>query len=181
MTAEIMIITGESGSGKTHFCARVVNELRQGDLSRKDIRGILSTELKRKGNKTGIQAVNIVTYEHKNLAELSDVEPGPMSTKQWRFDPDVITWCNSVFSEAIPCEVLVVDEIGPLEFERGDGFTAGLTAVDSHDYTLALVVVRPHLVKEALERWPDADVLDVQKIKSPKKAINEIVKKLENS
>ncbi|MGD8620317.1 MAG: nucleoside-triphosphatase [Anaerolineales bacterium] len=179
MKSKIMMITGESGSGKTHFCAQIVNELRQGDLSRKDIRGILSTELKRNGKKTGIQAVNVVTYEHKNLAELSDGEPGPLSTKRWRFDPMVIAWCNSVFSKAVPCEVLIVDEIGPLELEQGKGFTTGLEAVDSGEYKLAMVVVRPHLIEKALERWPEAEVLNVEEVTNQEKAIEEIAQSFE--
>jgi nucleoside-triphosphatase THEP1 len=179
MTSKI-IITGESGSGKTQFCAAVVNALRQGELSRRDIRGILSPALIRNGEKVGIQSVNLVTFEHKNLAELYDGDPGPISTKRWTFDPKVVAWCNSVFSNATPCELLVVDEIGPLEFEKGDGFTSGLEAVDSGEYTLALIVVRPHLLDPALKRWPEADVLDVQKSEDLQKDIELIVEQVES-
>jgi nucleoside-triphosphatase THEP1 len=174
-----MIITGESGSGKTNFCASVVNAVRKGELSRRDIRGILSPALIRKGEKVGIQAVNLVTFEHKNLAELNDDNPGPISTKRWKFDPKVIAWCNSVFATAIPCELLVLDELGPLEFESNQGFTSGLEAVDSGEYTLALIVVRPFLLDLALQRWPDAEVLNVEEIADQQRVVEEIVQRVE--
>ena len=178
MTSKL-IITGESGSGKTQFCAEVVNELRQGDLARKDIRGILSPGLERRREKVGIQAVNLVTYEHKNLAELNEGDPSPVSTKRWSFDPAVIAWCNAVFSEATPCELLVVDELGPLEFESKEGFSAAMETIETGNYTLALIVVRPHLIDRALEHWPDAEVLNIQESRDREAALNEVVQRFE--
>lgn len=175
---QTIIITGESGSGKTQFCARVVNALRNGDLQRIDIRGVLSPGLMRNGKKVGIQAVNVVTYEHKNLAEPNRGDAGPASTKKWSFDPKVIDWCNTVLERATPCDVLVLDEIGPLEFERGEGFTAGLAAVDRGSFRLALVVVRPHLIAHALERWPGAEVLNVQGLEDHRSAVEQIAGRL---
>jgi nucleoside-triphosphatase THEP1 len=178
MTSKI-IITGKSGSGKTNFCAAVVNALRQGDLSRMDIRGVLSPALKREGVKVGIQAVDLVTFEHKNLAELNDGDPGSISTKRWNFDPKIIAWCNSILSRATPCAVLVLDEVGPLEFEQDEGFTAGLEAVDSGEYKLALIVVRPHLIDRALDRWPGAEVRNLEQIEDVPAAIADIVQMVE--
>jgi nucleoside-triphosphatase THEP1 len=178
MTSKL-IITGESGSGKTQFCADVVNALRQGDLVRKDIRGVLSPSLVRRRKKVGIQAVNLVTFEHKNLAELNDGGPSPISTKRWKFDPAVIAWCNAVFRAATPCELLVVDELGPLEFETNQGFAAATEAIDSGEYTLALIVVRPHLIDRALKLWPDAEVLNVQQAGGREAALNTIVQRFE--
>ena len=62
--------------------------------------------------------------------------------------------------ESLPCDLLVVDELGPLEFERGRGWTAGLAAVDSGAYGAALVVVRSGLLERARTRWPGAEVAD---------------------
>lgn len=177
MTSKI-IITGKSGSGKTGFCASVVNAMRQSDLNRMDIRGVLSPALMRGGEKVGIQAVNLVTFEHKNLAERNEGDPGAISTKRWVFNPKIIAWCNSILANATPCTVLVLDEIGPLEFERGEGFIAGLEAVDSGDYELSLVVVRPHLIDPALERWPGAEVINVQELADEGAAIEAIVQRV---
>ena len=179
MTGEILIITGRSGSGKTAFCAEVVNTLRQGVLGRIDIRGILSPALFRHSEKVGIQSVNLLTYEHKNLAEADPDPSGTITTKHWGFDPQVIEWCNNVLAEATPSELFLLDEIGPLELERHEGFTRGLEAVDCGEYNLALVVVRPHLVDKALERWPGAQVLNVEDLEDKTRAIEGIVTKFE--
>jgi nucleoside-triphosphatase THEP1 len=179
ITRSIVLVTGDSGSGKTQFCASVINAIQREDLHKATIRGILSPALIRHDEKLGIQAANVETSEHKNLAELNDGEPGTTSTKRWRFDPKVLAWCNAILSNATPCDVLVLDEIGPLEFERGEGFTIGLEAIDSGEYKLALVVVRPHLLDAALERWPEAEILNVEALENKKKAIDEIIRRLD--
>jgi hypothetical protein len=72
-----------------------------------------------------------------------------------------MAWGNDVLGAATPCDLLIVDELGPLEFERNRGWTDGLAAVDSGDYRHALVVVRPQLLPAARARWPHAQVVDV--------------------
>jgi nucleoside-triphosphatase THEP1 len=176
ITRNILLVTGESGSGKTQFCASVINTLKRDDLRKATIRGILSPARIQHGEKLGIQAMNVATSEHKNLAELNNGEPGTTSTKRWRFDPKVLAWCNAILSKATPCDMLILDEIGPLELERAEGFTVGLEAIDSGDYKLALVVVRPHLLKAALEHWPEAEILNVESLENTDKAIKEIVR-----
>jgi hypothetical protein len=42
------------------------------------------------------------------------------------------------------------------------GFTDGLAALDAGRFAVACAVVRPSLVDEALRRWPDATVVDVE-------------------
>lgn len=61
----------------------------------------------------------------------------------------------------MPCDLLIVDELGPLEFNRGEGWIAGLTAVDSGSYQSALVVIRPSLLKMAYQRWEVSQVFDL--------------------
>jgi nucleoside-triphosphatase THEP1 len=178
ITKNILLVTGKPGSGKTQFCASVVKALQREDLKNISIRGILSPALIERDEKLGIQAMNLETFEHKNLAEPNDGEPGAINTKRWRFDPKVITWCNAILSKATPCDMLILDEIGPLELERGEGFTAGLNAIDSGNYKMAVVVVRPHLLQVALERWPEAVTLDVESLKNKRKAIDEVVRRL---
>jgi hypothetical protein len=63
-----------------------------------------------------------------------------------------------VRAQAVPCGLLVVDELGPLEFERAQGWLSGLTALDSGEYELGLVVIRPELMGAALARWPEAGI-----------------------
>jgi hypothetical protein len=87
---------------------------------------------------------------------------GP-KTIRWAFDGEALAWGNQVLGNIHPCDLLVIDELGPLEFERGEGWMHGFTAVDDGDYTLAVVVIRPDLVDKALEKWPCANILEIDK------------------
>ena len=50
-------------------------------------------------------------------------------------------------AQSAPCDLLLVDELGPLEMLRGQGFTAAQAALAGGRYRLGIAVVRPALVK----------------------------------
>jgi len=58
--------------------------------------------------------------------------------------------------------MLIVDELGPLEFEAEVGWSAGMKALDSRAFQVALVTIRPELLKVARQRWPFAGVVDME-------------------
>jgi hypothetical protein len=64
---------------------------------------------------------------------------------------------------AIPCDLLIVDELGPLEFDKGQGWLEGFRAVDSGRYRAALLTIRPSLLDRALQRWGKAEVIDLER------------------
>jgi nucleoside-triphosphatase THEP1 len=75
-----------------------------------------------------------------------------------RFDYGVIAWASKRLESACPCDLLVVDEIGPLELIYGRGWRNALDVVGSGDWSLAVVAIRPRLVhallRELAERIP---------------------------
>ncbi|MCJ7625183.1 MAG: hypothetical protein MUO76_16925, partial [Anaerolineaceae bacterium] len=60
------------------------------------------------------------------------------------------------------CDLLVVDELGPFELVRAEGWVSGVKLVDGGNYRLALVVVRPELRRVALQRWPHAEFIELE-------------------
>ncbi len=40
------------------------------------------------------------------------------------FDPAVLAWGNQVLRDSIPTDLLIVDEIGPLEFNQAIGWVS---------------------------------------------------------
>lgn len=76
----------------------------------------------------------------------ADNLPGELRTTAYRFDSSTTQWGAALLDTACPCDVLVVDEIGPLELERGQGWANALNVLDSGQYELAVVVVRPALL-----------------------------------
>jgi hypothetical protein len=71
-------------------------------------------------------------------------------TPGWGYSADVFAWANEVLSEATPCDLLVVDEVGPLELLGGRGWVQALDLLRDRDFGMALAVCRPSLL-QALE------------------------------
>ena len=64
----------------------------------------------------------------------------------WRFDAGTLAWGRQLLASATPCDVLVIDEIGPLELLRDEGWPNALEVLRQGGYTLAVVGVRRALV-----------------------------------
>jgi nucleoside-triphosphatase len=154
----LAILTGPSGCGKTTLCREIADAVRRAG---RDVTGVLCPAVFAGPRKVGIEAVDLRTGEVRALARLR--APGrtaPLERGNWAFDEAVLAWGNAVLGRATPCDLLIVDELGPLELDEGRGWSAGLGAVDSAAYGAALVVVRPALLERAQARWPGAAVAD---------------------
>ncbi len=162
----LFLITGSRGAGKTTFCSRLVDAAREAGWR---AAGVLSRPVFEGARRTAIDAEDLRTGETRRLANA--VAPGsgaaPSSgqvtpgTKGWQFDPAALAWGDQILAASTPCDLLVVDELGPLEFERGEGWQSGLAAVDSRQYAIALVVIRAELLGEALLRWGEANLVEI--------------------
>ncbi len=155
-SSHIYIITGRTNSGKTSFCSNFLGMVPKFAQQKWRIRGILSLSIIHQDEKQGILALDLDSGERRRLAVLNTGALGGIQTPRWQFDVDTLQWCNQVLADSIPCDLLIVDELGPLEFHQKSGFVEGLRAVDSGNFSLGLIVVRSGLLKVALNRWPDA-------------------------
>ncbi len=152
----LILITGPIGAGKTAFCLAAVDWAHAHDWR---VAGLVSPPVFENGVKIGIDAVDLRGGQRRRLARLrTGADDAAIATSGWSFDPEALQWGNEVLRDAPPCDLLVVDELGPLEFERGQGWTAGLSALDSRLYRLELATIRPELLAQARRRWSDAQV-----------------------
>jgi nucleoside-triphosphatase THEP1 len=142
MPKHIAILTGPFGCGKTTTCRQLADLARQHGL---DCAGIVCPARFDGGRKVGIDLLNLRTGECRPLAEADD-QPSALRTTQYRFGADVMTWGATILDTACPGDVLIVDEIGPLELERGLGWVNALKVLREEQFDLAVVVVRPSLV-----------------------------------
>jgi nucleoside-triphosphatase THEP1 len=158
----IALVTGEVGCGKTTVCGRVIELLQKKKMI---VGGILApARLGDGGSKTGIDAVDVATGERRPLAKR--VTDGGETIGTYTFDPATLTWAikRLVAATAGPVlvstsYVLVVDEIGPLELVRKDGFAAILGSLANPDTVPhALVIVRQAFVDTLTERLDRSDV-----------------------
>ena len=176
----LTIITGGRGCGKTTFLTHVAQVARVFDW---DVAGIISPARIVEGRRVGIEAMDLRTEERRLLAHARTVaktagseasaplphgrgsdsrDPaGRLTSPAWAFDEAVVAWGNAILQAATPCNMLIVDELGPLEFLHGQGLTAGLDAVCSGAYKYAFVVIRPELLRSARVRWPQARIVDI--------------------
>lgn len=158
MAGDLWIITGEFGAGKTRWCQRFLELARQAGWN---AAGILSPGLFEDGRKVTIEAVDVRSGERRRLATRRRAEDCALiHTREWLFEMDTIRWGNTVVQQALPCDLLIVDEVGPLELLQGQGWVAALEAIASRAYRLAVVVVRPSLLPIA-EKWQPQAVITI--------------------
>lgn len=154
----ICILCGSSGSGKTSALLRLLESLSSTAWA---CRGIICPPVFFEGNKIGIDLLNVSTRESTRLADVNLTGETSLATRGWKFNDQTVRFGNQILQNSIPCDLLFVDELGPLEFERGEGLMEGFPVINSRAYQLALVTIRPSLLGAALRCWPEALVLDV--------------------
>ena len=142
MPQHIAILTGPFGSGKTTTCRQLADLAQQHGLDRA---GIVCPARFDGERKVGIDLLNLRTGECRPLAE-ADNQPATLRTTRYRFNAGVMAWGAASLDAACPCDVLIVDEIGPLELERGQGWVNALKVLREGQFDVAVVVVRPSLV-----------------------------------
>jgi nucleoside-triphosphatase THEP1 len=148
MNPRITVLTGDFGAGKTTLCSKIVSLSRQGKV---DMAGVFSPPRITNEIKTGIWVQNIRTCERRLLAECAGMSEGTANLR-WRFDPANVQWGTEVLHAATPCDLLVIDELGPLELIHAAGWCCAFDILKARRYRKALIVVRPSLISDFRER-----------------------------
>lgn len=159
-TNNLFLITGDIGVGKTTWCQQWI------DLAGADgwrVGGLLSPPVMVGRQKVAIDLVDLASGERRQLARLRQIEAGPdtVTTGKWLFDTAVLAWGNDVLQRVTAVDLLVIDELGPLEFERGQGLQAAFELVAAGNYRMAAVVIRPSLIPQAQQRWPESQPIPI--------------------
>ncbi len=149
----VVVLTAESGTGKTTVCGQVVALARARGLH---VAGILTPPRMAGGCKVGLDVEEIATGQRRPLAECAGATDGP-ATRRWHFHADGLAWGALALSRSAPCDLLVIDEVGPLEIERGQGWTIAFDQLRAGRYRMALVVVRPSLLPRFRQRLGDIE------------------------
>jgi nucleoside-triphosphatase len=157
---EIYLVSASSGDGKTTWLA----SLAEAALLRGwRVGGVLSPAVFEQGVKTGISLENLATGERRLLARAADrAEAGGFSsshTPGWSFFPAALEWGNQVLAAQPACDLLIIDELGPLEFRQGGGLSAAFDLLARGAYRLACLSVRPELLDTFQQRWPASRVI----------------------
>lgn len=160
-SAKIVILTGLSGSGKTQTCLALQELAVQLGWQ---TAGLVSPGVYEGSRRTAIALRDIASGEERLLAALKmpaeEAETGLVVTGRWVFNAETLAWGNRILHDIDTCQLLLVDELGPLEWERQQGLTAAFAAIEQPGVERVLVVVRPVLLGAARLRWPNAQVFE---------------------
>lgn len=160
LTGNLWILAGSRGSGKTTLCQRLAAEARALDW---EVAGVISPAVFDGLEKTGMEVLDLRSGESRQFAHRPlNADGKPAAHSGWVYNQIALAWGNEVLSKAVPCDMLVVDEMGLLEFETECGWNAGLAAIDTRAYRVGLVTLRPELLSAARKRWPFAGVVDME-------------------
>jgi nucleoside-triphosphatase THEP1 len=153
MPGRISVLSGPLGIGKTTTCLQLADLARRCGL---DCAGLACPARFDGPHKVGIDVLDLRSGERRSLAEADNL-PALLRTSGYRFDVSAIAWGAAVLASACPCDLLIVDEIGPLELERRQGWVNALEVLRAGQFKLAVVVVRPALLnafEQAMHNLP---------------------------
>jgi nucleoside-triphosphatase len=155
----LWLVVGRRGAGKTTWCASVVQHAQQLGVT---VGGVLCPAVFDDGVKTGIDLVDLSTGKRYALGRPHSHSCTGVRVGMWCLDAANVQRANQILDDATDADLVIIDELGPLEFEQDAGFQAGMRLLDQHCPRTALVVIRPELVVAAQIRWPHAEILTIE-------------------
>lgn len=174
LTPSICILSGEENIGKSTLCRHIIEYANSRNITVSGIRSELEIA---NNQKKAINSFNIKTGEMMNLAVYSPGWDTEKPERKWKFNRVAINWGNNILRKSVPTDLLIIDEIGYLELEKGEGWNECFNVLESTQYQLALVVIRPELLTLASKRYERISVFTLQKY-NRKEIENKIIDKL---
>jgi hydroxymethylpyrimidine pyrophosphatase-like HAD family hydrolase/nucleoside-triphosphatase THEP1 len=148
-----VLVTGAPGIGKTAACRRTVEVTRGRGLR---VAGLISESQRLASGRVVQTVVNLRTGERRRLAVFVGVDEGdPIGAGvagrfSWQFVGDAVRWGRHELTRCAASDVdlLVVDQLGPLELVAGSGWSNAVPALLGARFDLALVVVNPLVIDD---------------------------------
>ncbi len=156
----IWLISGERRVGKTTWCASFAHQAQAAGWT---VGGLISPAVFSEGEKIGFDLVDLQSGDQRRFGVSDNAHADWIKVGIWFFDPKVIAWGNERLKLCQSCNLLILDELGPLEFKHNLGFQEGMRLLDEHRIQAAFVVVRPELLPFAQKRWPQTRVIEITK------------------
>jgi len=153
---QIFIITGETGSGKTTFLLKLIDELRGKAQS---IAGFAALSVPEDGPSGSFNILDLVSGKILPLASRRFRE-GWEAIGNFYFNPEGMLMGTEILEDPLinNNDLIVVDEIGPFELE-GKIWAESLTRLLAIRSCPVLLVVREQLVSRVIHQWSLKDAM----------------------
>ncbi len=154
----VLLLTGAPGVGKTTALIKTAEALKARGIS---VGGMISREARRNNNRVGFEIIDLTSGGHGWLAQINGV--GPSVGKYHVKLPDLENIGVQAITNAVErCQVIAVDEVGPMELYSKQFKQAVMQALDSGKPMLAVVHAKAKdPLIEAAKRRADAEVYTV--------------------
>ncbi len=157
----MILLTGRRGAGKTRLLMRLVEEAKQAGAT---VFGLLSPAQVRQGRKVRLDAWAAHSGARRRLASRVGGELRGPCLGDWTFDSETLAWGNALLAQTPPCDLFVLDELGPLEFDHHQGWRAAFDLLARPlACRLAVVVVRAECAEVFLRCYPEAETLRIHR------------------
>jgi len=171
----LLFVTGQPGVGKTTVLLRVVDSLKAKGY---DVRGMISREVREQGTRVGFEIKDLYTGQKGWLSHVRQ-SSGPQVGK-YRVNLEDLKniGVNSILNATKNADVIVVDEIGPMELFSQDFKDAILQAVNSTKPVLGTIHFKAqNPLVNAIKARNDAEIFEVTQ-ESRKSIHNLIITKI---
>lgn len=149
----IFIITGRRGVGKTTLLLKLIEELKNKGTPSS---GIMTPAIyDEDGNKVGFYALDVADGGQWELGRSDKLLDGS-SYGPFSFSERGFIRANEIIEKVLTngLEDVFLDEIGPLELDKGYGFFPILSLINSFDINRSIyLVIRPELIDGFVSRF----------------------------
>lgn len=145
-TPSIILITGGMRVGKSTLCQKLVQRFREHGIA---VAGLITQH----STPHSLEGVALHTAERYLLTYPFESEQG-IALTYFRMNPAAMAHSAEALTTSFPTQVFILDELGPLELLRGEGWITALHLLAREEYAVAFIVVRPTLLAHAIQQLP---------------------------
>jgi nucleoside-triphosphatase THEP1 len=159
----IILLSAPRRSGKTTACQSFIDRARRAGLR---IGGILApARHDQAGHKVGIDVHCLLTGETRILGTIVPIAKR-RTVGHYQFDETTMQWAVEQVLHALqtPIDVVVIDEIGPLELLQRHGFAPALDCLPLARAANAILLVRSELLEYLQEMLTDLQPVTITMI-----------------
>jgi nucleoside-triphosphatase THEP1 len=174
--SNVIIITGEIGSGKTTLISGISSRLQESGFR---TGGIVAPAIYEQENKTGYTAIDIATGNKMQLSQITEIEGMPRVGKYFFLSEALDFGRNALSVERnLESQIVLIDEIGAWELQ-GQGWASSLNELIINCEMPLIITVRKSFLELVIENWILQNPLIIQAhTTSVNDAFEEIIKSI---